>query len=134
MTATEDSPDTFTIFISNEETVTMRDTSKNNSITFLLSGQQEMLRISPEGFWVRGVQIEQDEQEAARVYEAFSAFLHGVTFEREYRACLKNRDEEHLAAQAREDLLRKQLMQAQTANQELRDRLNSALMQLGGEP
>lgn len=36
---------------------------------------EEMLRISPDGFWVRGVKIEQGPEEAKKVYEAFINFL-----------------------------------------------------------
>lgn len=124
------------LFLSNSEgaAFTIQGSRKPNQIIFYLNHDQEMLRLAPEGFWVRGVQIEQDAQEAARVYEAFNAFMQGATFEREYRACLKNRDEEHLAAQAREDTLRKQLMRERTSNLELRNRLEGALRKLGRNP
>jgi hypothetical protein len=36
---------------------------------------EEMLRISKEGFWVRGVKVEQDPEEAKKVYEAFMKLL-----------------------------------------------------------
>jgi hypothetical protein len=39
------------------------------------SGDSEMLKISPKGFWVRGVQVNQDAKEAATVYEAFKQWL-----------------------------------------------------------
>jgi hypothetical protein len=39
------------------------------------SGDSEMLKISPKGFWVRGVQVNQDEKEAVTVYEAFKQWL-----------------------------------------------------------
>lgn len=35
----------------------------------------EMLKVAPDGFWVRGVKVEQDEQEAKRVYEAFKGWM-----------------------------------------------------------
>ena len=38
-------------------------------------GSTEMIKISPEGFWVRGVLVKQDCQEAQTVYEAFKNFL-----------------------------------------------------------
>lgn len=43
---------------------------------------KEMLKISEEGFWVRGVKIEQDENESARVFQAFKRMIidHGLTF------------------------------------------------------
>lgn len=34
-----------------------------------------MLRCNKEGFWVRGVKIEQDEREAETVYRAMKEFL-----------------------------------------------------------
>jgi hypothetical protein len=34
-----------------------------------------MLKVAPNGFWVRGVKVEQDEQEAKRVYEAFKGWM-----------------------------------------------------------
>lgn len=54
------------------------DPSLFNTIT-LCSAGKEMLRISPEGFHVRGVKIEQDEGEARKVFEAFIEFLKGNT-------------------------------------------------------
>lgn len=36
---------------------------------------EEMIRISKEGFWVRGKKIEQDELEAENVYKAFLELL-----------------------------------------------------------
>jgi hypothetical protein len=45
-----------------------------NSITFH-SGSDEMLRVSQNGFYVRGVRIEQDAKEAQQVYESFRAWL-----------------------------------------------------------
>lgn len=47
-----------------------------NTITFNAgSPSTEMLKVGPDGFWVRGVKIEQDEQEAKRVYEAFKGWM-----------------------------------------------------------
>jgi hypothetical protein len=44
-----------------------------------------MLRISPDGFYVRGQKLEQDENEAKVIYETFKAWLeavhHGPTME-----------------------------------------------------
>ena len=34
-----------------------------------------MIKITDEGFWVRGVQITQDDKEAETVYNAFKQFL-----------------------------------------------------------
>lgn len=46
-----------------------------NTITLCATGNEEMLKISPKGFWVRGVKVEQDEKEAQAVYEGFTAWL-----------------------------------------------------------
>lgn len=47
-----------------------------NTITFSAgTPSTEMLKVGPNGFWVRGVKIEQDDQEAKRVYEAFKGWM-----------------------------------------------------------
>jgi hypothetical protein len=40
-----------------------------------LAGGEEMIRVGPEGFWVRGVKVAQDDNEAETVYKAFKEFL-----------------------------------------------------------
>ena len=45
-----------------------------NTIT-LLAGAEEMIRCGTEGFWVRGVKVEQDDREAEYVYNAFKQWL-----------------------------------------------------------
>jgi hypothetical protein len=40
-----------------------------------MAGGTEMLKIGPDGFWVRGVKVEQDDREAEIVYNAFKQFL-----------------------------------------------------------
>jgi hypothetical protein len=45
-----------------------------NSIT-CLAGGEEMLRVSPDGFWVRGIKVEQGSGEAEAVYKAMKEFL-----------------------------------------------------------
>ena len=51
-----------------------------NSITLCCS-TEEMLRIAPDGFYIRGVKLEQDDNEAGLVYNAFREFLvyHNLT-------------------------------------------------------
>lgn len=49
-----------------------------NSFVFFdpgLAEKEEILKISKEGFWVRGVKVEQGENEAKEVYEAFMKLL-----------------------------------------------------------
>ncbi len=55
-----------------------------NNIT-CLAGGEEMLRVSPEGFWVRGVRVEQDDTEAATVYNAFKAWMAWAQLNKDYR-------------------------------------------------
>jgi hypothetical protein len=45
-----------------------------NSIA-CLAGGEEVLRIGPEGFWVRGIKVEQGPGEAEAVYKAMKEFL-----------------------------------------------------------
>ena len=45
-----------------------------NAIT-CMAGGTEMLKIGPDGFWVRGVKVDQDDKEAEIVYNAFKQFL-----------------------------------------------------------
>lgn len=47
---------------------------KDNAITFAAGGG-EMLKITNDGFYVRGVKIPQDDKEAEQVYKAFREFL-----------------------------------------------------------
>jgi len=62
-------------------TVEPKDNQASN-IT-LISGTTEMLRVAQDGFYVRGVKVEADENEAAAVYRAFKEFLiyHALTKE-----------------------------------------------------
>jgi len=60
---------------------------QTNNIAFNAGGDavNEMLRITPEGFYVRGVKLEQDEHEAKLVYDAFRAWMTWAALERPYR-------------------------------------------------
>jgi hypothetical protein len=47
-----------------------------NTITFAAGNPNvEMLKVSPEGFWVRGMKVEQNDKEAETVYNAFKAWM-----------------------------------------------------------
>jgi hypothetical protein len=47
-----------------------------NTITFHAGNPTtEMLKVSPKGFWVRGVKVAQDDKEAEVVYNAFKAWM-----------------------------------------------------------
>jgi len=45
-----------------------------NTISFSC-GNEEILRVSNKGFWVRGVEVEQDNKEAENVYNSFRQWL-----------------------------------------------------------
>ena len=48
---------------------------ENNTISFFTSGNNEMLKISPTGFYVRGHPVPMDDKEAETVYNAFQGWL-----------------------------------------------------------
>ena len=50
-------------------------TEQTNSITLCASGNEEMLKITQTGFYVRGKKVKQDDKEAEVVYNAFRAWL-----------------------------------------------------------
>ena len=56
------------------DTVTIQDYTQPNSIT-LNTNSAEMIRVAPDGFYVRGVKVPADDKEAAAVYAAFKEFL-----------------------------------------------------------
>lgn len=43
-------------------------------LTLIASGT-EMLKVAKDGFYVRGIKVEQDDKEALIVYNAFKSFL-----------------------------------------------------------
>lgn len=45
------------------------------AITMMTSGADEMIRVTKDGFWVRGVKVEQDDKEAETVYNAFKQWM-----------------------------------------------------------
>lgn len=54
-----------------------------NNIT-LLANNSEMLKVSADGFYVRGVKLEQDEKEAKAVFDAFHSWLTWAALTRTY--------------------------------------------------
>lgn len=48
---------------------------KSPSTITCLAGGEEMLRVGPDGFWVRGKKVPQDDKEAQVVYNAMKEFL-----------------------------------------------------------
>lgn len=63
-------------------TTVMTVEEETNNITFHAAKNDEMLKITSDGFYVRGVKLEQDEQEARKVYEAFHSWLTWSTLTR----------------------------------------------------
>jgi len=62
----------------NVETIRPLD---DNEFIVMETGTTEMLRIGKDGFYVRGVKIEQDEKEAEKVYVAFHQWLTWATLQ-----------------------------------------------------
>jgi len=58
-------------------------TPEPNTIT-CLAGGEEMLRVGPEGFWVRGVRVPQDDKEALAVYNAFKQWMAWTSLQERY--------------------------------------------------
>jgi hypothetical protein len=54
-----------------------------DTITFVIE-EDEVLRMDPTGFYVRGTKVEQDAKEAENVYRAFREFLVWTQMKREY--------------------------------------------------
>lgn len=57
---------------------------EQESTMTLYANQSEMLRIAKDGFYVRGVKIDQDQKEAEKVYTAFHQWLTWATLNRSY--------------------------------------------------
>lgn len=55
-----------------------------NEITFISSTNREMLKIAPDGFYIRGVKVPQDEREAETVYKTFHQWLMWTTLNRNF--------------------------------------------------
>jgi hypothetical protein len=53
---------------------------RQNSLA-MIAGDSEMLRVSPDGFYVRGVRVPADDREAETVYNTFKQWLvwHQIT-------------------------------------------------------
>lgn len=56
----------------------------NPNVISLSAGDDEMLRITEHGFWVRGVEVPQDEREAKLVYDAFREWMTWASLTRKY--------------------------------------------------
>ena len=60
--------------------LTVKADNPESNITFY-GGKSEMLKVTEDGFYVRGVKVPADDKEAAAVYKAFKEFLvhHALT-------------------------------------------------------
>lgn len=56
-----------------DATISVSEAAQNNITCY--AGGTEMLRVAQDGFYVRGVKVEQDDKEAEKVYNAFKQFL-----------------------------------------------------------
>ena len=54
-----------------------------NTIT-CLAGGEEMLKVGPDGFWVRGEKVPQDDNEALAVYNAFKQWMAWTSLQGRY--------------------------------------------------
>ena len=69
------------VFAKQREATPVISMTPNNAIT-LHSGETEMLRIAEDGFYVRGVKLEQDDKEIKEVYNCFKEWLTWSTMNR----------------------------------------------------
>ncbi len=69
--------------IINDAMITKSDIP-DNTITLHCGSQSEMLKITKDGFYVRGVKVEQDEREAEVVYKAFHQWMMWATLNRSF--------------------------------------------------
>jgi hypothetical protein len=53
----------------------LRKEAQDPAISMMVGGADEMIRVTRDGFWVRGVRVPQDEQEAETVYNAFKQWM-----------------------------------------------------------
>lgn len=66
----------------NEWILTTTDNTSPN-VTFY-TDTDEILKVTKDGFYVRGVKVEQDEKEAEAVYNSFRSWLVWASLTREY--------------------------------------------------
>jgi hypothetical protein len=73
--------------MNNNPSLTMKSTltaeTEESTISFR-GGSEEMLRVAKDGFYVRGIRINQDDKEAEIVYNTFHQWLTWATLNRTY--------------------------------------------------
>jgi hypothetical protein len=63
---------------------TLTADTDESTIKFMTDNKSEMLRIAKDGFYVRGVRVNQDDKEAEIVYNTFHQWLTWSTLNRKY--------------------------------------------------
>jgi len=66
----------------NQPIFVMREVAPSNIV--MTTGSDEMLKITKDGFYVRGVKVPQDEREAEAVYNAFLQWMSYMALTRNY--------------------------------------------------
>lgn len=61
--------------IDGDVTYQLRESNPDAAITMNAQSGDEMIRVTPDGFYVRGKKIPQDDKEAETVYNAFKQWL-----------------------------------------------------------
>ena len=65
--------------------MTLGNGEQSSNISFhMLNENEPILKIDKTGFYVRGQRVQQDEQEAEKVYNAFHQWLTWTTLTRKY--------------------------------------------------
>ena len=59
----------------NDVTYVLREEIQDPSIVMHAGNNDEMIRVTKDGFWVRGKKVEQDDKEAETVYNAFKQWM-----------------------------------------------------------
>ena len=67
--------------VDGDVTYTLRD-PEPNAIVMHAGNNDEMIRVAPDGFYVRGVKVPADDQEAETVYNAFKQWLTWANLQR----------------------------------------------------
>jgi hypothetical protein len=65
----------------------LEDSTSTTQIKFSLGSEDdecEWIKITSDGFWVRGEKVPQDDKEAITVYNAFKEFLSWASITRQY--------------------------------------------------
>ena len=63
----------------------LKDSNEDTaSVIVCYAGQDEMLKICKDGFWVRGVKVPQDDKEAEIVYNSFLQWMSYMALTRNY--------------------------------------------------